>query len=81
MKLNNRKFNNECLRFRFWNSLEQHFLGFHGLLNPNEKLTSEDRIALFEIHTLIFKCYQIAKEKGKFHSDKVLALIGRCPLM
>lgn len=76
MKKYNRKFNNACACFTFWNALENHFNGFDNLLKSNDKLTSEDRLVLFEIHTLLFKCYQLAKSRRNIHSSKITALIG-----
>ena len=77
MKKYNRKFNRACARFTFWNALENHFIGFHNLLQSNDSLTSEDKLVLFEIHTLLFKCYQLAKGRKNVHSNNITALIGR----
>ena len=71
----NRKFHGACSRFHFWNALSEHFIGFHGLLQADNYLTSEDKLALFEIHSLLFKCYKLAKDRKDFHSDRVSSLI------
>lgn len=60
-----------CMRLTFWNALENHLIGFHNLLQSNDSLTGEDRLVLFEIHTLLFKCYQLAKKRKNLHSEKI----------
>ena len=66
MKKFNRKFNNVCLRYKFWSALETHFVGFQELLKPDSSLTGEDHEALREVHELLFKAYQVVLDrKGK----------------
>ena len=63
MKKFNRKFNNSCSRYKFWIALETHFVGFQELLKPDPSLTGGDHETLREVHTLLFKAYQIVKDK------------------
>jgi len=72
----NKKFNNTCIRCKFWHELEQHFIEFQNLLKPNNYLTHEDKKTLFKIHSLLFECYKTVKNKKKFHLDKLQALLN-----
>lgn len=69
MKKVNRKIHNAYCRYRFWYSLTEHFIGFKDLLQADNYLTYEDRQTLHEIHSSLFRCYELAKEKKE-------ALIG-----
>ena len=68
MKKFNRKFNNICLRYKFWSALEAQFIGFQELLKPDSSLTGEDHAALREVHSLLFKAYQIVKDRKEKES-------------
>ena len=60
---------NRVARLGFWYTLHEHFLEFESLLIPNNSLTSEDRLALKKVHTLVYQAYQITKER-KINHDK-----------
>ena len=64
--------NNSCARLSFWDALMQHFVEFEDLLKPQDVLMHEDRIALKEIHNLLYQGYQASKERRKFHLEKIL---------
>ena len=66
-----RKINNSCARFSFWDALTRHFAEFENLIHPQDVLTHEDKIALKEIHKLLYQGYQASKERRKFHLDKI----------
>ena len=67
----NRKFNNSCSRFSFWDALTRHFAEFENLIKPQDILTHEDRIALKKIHVLLYQGYQNARERRAFHSERM----------
>ena len=73
----NKKFHGACSRFHFWNALAEHFIDFHGLLQPNSYLTSEDKLILREIHSLLFQCYKLAKGRKEFHLGCINSLINQ----
>ena len=66
----NRRFNNSCARFSFWDALTRHFAEFESLIRPKDVLTSEDRAALNKIHKLLYQGYQEAKERRAFHQER-----------
>ena len=71
MKKFNYKFNNAYSRFSFWDVLTQQLAGFENLLKPKDILTHEDRIALKEIHSLLYQCSINAKERKIAHQKKM----------
>ena len=70
----NRKFNNSCARFSFWDALTRHFAEFESLIPPKDVLTPEDRAALNKIHNLLYEGYQEAKERKVFHAERMEGL-------
>ncbi|MBR1487201.1 MAG: hypothetical protein IKN30_05915 [Synergistaceae bacterium] len=76
MKKFNRKFNNLCSRCNFWQALEIYFYGFTDLLKPNDSLTSEDKLILHKVHSLLFECSQVVKDRKNLHMSKITDLIG-----
>ena len=67
----NRKFNNSCARFSFWDALTRHFAEFEVLIKPQDILTAEDRIAMKKIHNLLYQGYQASKDRKAFHLEKM----------
>ena len=63
IKKKNRKIHNILCCYRFWYLLAEQFMNFDDLLKTNEQLTPEDNSALHEIHSLLFRCYELAKER------------------
>ncbi len=69
-----RKINNSCARFSFWDALTRHFAEFENLIHPQDVLTHEDKIALKEIHKLLYRGYKASKERRKIHLEKIYKL-------
>ena len=73
----NRKFNNICSRFSFWQVICAHFNGFVDLLKAPNSLTSEDKRTLHEVHNALFELYKACKVRKNFHSNELKRLLGK----
>ena len=62
----NRKFNNACSRFYFWQAICSHFNGFVNLLKAPNSLTQEDKRTLNDIHATLFECFKACKVRKNF---------------
>ena len=77
MKKFNRKFNNACSRFYFWQAICSHFNGFVNLLKAPNSLTHEDKRMLNDIHTTLFECFKACKVRKNFHFNELNRLLRK----
>ena len=62
-----KRFNKATSRFAFWQALTAKLADFDSLVRRREHLTPEDVRALREIHSALYDCYSLAKDKRKHH--------------
>ena len=62
-----KKYNGAASRFAFWHILTAKLADFDSLVRRREHLTPEDVRALREIHSALYDCYSLAKDKRKHH--------------
>ena len=77
MKKFNRKFNNACSRFYFWQAICSHFNGFVDLLKAPNSLTPEDRRILRTLHTSLAEWYKACKTQKNFHFNELQKLLRK----
>ena len=77
MKKFNRKFNNACSRFNFWQAICSHFNGFVNLLKANNVLTPEDKRTLYDVHSTLAKSYKTCKARKNFHFNELQRLLRK----
>ena len=63
----NRRFYRAYANYRFWYKLTERLASFQELLNID---IHDDKQTIYKIHSLLFKCYEISKDKRDFYFQK-----------